>query len=336
MACFKYRADEDPVVGRRTSSASSPARGPTGRIGRPEPSMTGLSFSRGGYSRYGLGVPRASGAYTVWRPDHWAFEGTDLALRRRARARATPSSATRSTGATLTIGGRPPGARRTRTERPTTLEVLATAPARLWSRGRAALAVRERARRARTRGRGAVGRVRRANVAQDPAQPRGGRVLHGSRRRARSSTPAAPTGRTGSRAATRVVSASRGTSSTACPRDAVGSQRMRWEEFAEACPEIAERAAERFRRAGAVHARHPPRRRLAPDQPVRARLRGGSPDPRDDVAEPEGARPASGTLGASCTRCTTDRMGTEGDAKIYAPRDRTSRTRSCGRPTARR
>ena len=31
------------------------------RIGRPENALTGLSFTRGGYSRYGLGVPRASG-----------------------------------------------------------------------------------------------------------------------------------------------------------------------------------------------------------------------------------------------------------------------------------
>ena len=77
MTCFKYRADEDPVVGsdeQRLLTGSWSDR----RIGRPEPSMTGLSFSRGGYSRYGLGVPRASGGYTVWRPDHWVFEGTDL------------------------------------------------------------------------------------------------------------------------------------------------------------------------------------------------------------------------------------------------------------------
>ena len=48
------------------------------RVGRPETSTIGLTFTRGGYSRYGLGVPRASGGYTVARPDHWAFEGTDL------------------------------------------------------------------------------------------------------------------------------------------------------------------------------------------------------------------------------------------------------------------
>ncbi len=77
MTCFKYRADDDPVVGTADERFLT---GPWSdrRIGRPETSTIGLTFTRGGYSRYGLGVPRASGGYTVWRPEHWAFEGTDL------------------------------------------------------------------------------------------------------------------------------------------------------------------------------------------------------------------------------------------------------------------
>ena len=47
-------------------------------IGRPENRTTGLSFCRGGYVRFGRGVPRSSGAYTVCRPDHWVFAGTGL------------------------------------------------------------------------------------------------------------------------------------------------------------------------------------------------------------------------------------------------------------------
>ena len=77
MTCFKYRANEDPVLGTPDERFLTGAWADR-RIGRPEAAMTGLSFSRGGYSRYGLGVPRASGAYTVSRPDHWAFEGTGL------------------------------------------------------------------------------------------------------------------------------------------------------------------------------------------------------------------------------------------------------------------
>src|SRR3712207_222317 len=48
------------------------------RSAGPENHLTGVSFSRGGYIRMGQAVPRASGGYTVWRPDHWAFEGTGL------------------------------------------------------------------------------------------------------------------------------------------------------------------------------------------------------------------------------------------------------------------
>lgn len=78
MVCFKGRAaQDDPVVGteRRhllTSFWSDPA------VGRPETSTIGLTFTRGGYARIGRGTPRSSGAFTVHRPDHWAFEGTDL------------------------------------------------------------------------------------------------------------------------------------------------------------------------------------------------------------------------------------------------------------------
>jgi hypothetical protein len=131
MTCFKYRADEDPVGGTADERFLTGAW-PDRRIGRPETAMTGLSFSRGGYSRYGLGVPRASGAYTVWRPDHWAFEGTDLrygdAL---GLAAAIVGYEVDGCELTMTDGVPVP----TRADgAPDTLEVLATAPARLWAR----------------------------------------------------------------------------------------------------------------------------------------------------------------------------------------------------------
>lgn len=78
MVCHKYLArTNDPVVGTNqqhllTSIWSDPW------IGRPENSTTGLSFCRGGYIRFGKGVPRSSGAYTVYRPEHWVFADTDL------------------------------------------------------------------------------------------------------------------------------------------------------------------------------------------------------------------------------------------------------------------
>jgi hypothetical protein len=78
MVCFRGRATAlDPVLGTDgqhllTSFWSDPL------IGRPETTTIGLTFSRGGYARIGRGTPRSSGAFTIYRPDHWAFAGTDL------------------------------------------------------------------------------------------------------------------------------------------------------------------------------------------------------------------------------------------------------------------
>ncbi|MEV7006144.1 N,N-dimethylformamidase beta subunit family domain-containing protein [Streptosporangium sp. NPDC051022] len=47
-------------------------------IGRPAAETMGLTGLGGVYIRYGNCVPRASGGFTVYRPHHWAFEGTDL------------------------------------------------------------------------------------------------------------------------------------------------------------------------------------------------------------------------------------------------------------------
>jgi hypothetical protein len=130
MTSHKYRADEDPVVGTAREHLLSGAWWDR-RIGRPETSTTGLTFSRGGYSRYGLGVPRASGAYTVHRPDHWLFEGTGLRYGD-ALGLADAIVAYEVDGCELRTGpdGLPAP---THTDgAPATLEVLATAPARLW------------------------------------------------------------------------------------------------------------------------------------------------------------------------------------------------------------
>jgi hypothetical protein len=132
MTCFKYRADEDPVVGtpdeRLVSGVWSDHR-----IAWPETRTIGLTFTRGGYSRYGLGVPRGSGAYTVWRPEHWAFEGTDLRYGDEL-GRANAIVAYEVDGVELTTGADglpvPTGS----DGAPDGLEILATAPARLWSR----------------------------------------------------------------------------------------------------------------------------------------------------------------------------------------------------------
>jgi hypothetical protein len=77
LVSYKDRARrEDPLrhsdPGLLTSLWSDPI------IGRPELAMTGVSFSRGGYARQAGCTPRGQRGYSVWRPEHWLFEGTDL------------------------------------------------------------------------------------------------------------------------------------------------------------------------------------------------------------------------------------------------------------------
>ena len=98
MTCFKYRADEDPVLGTPDERFLS---GPWSdrRVGRPETSTIGLTFTRGGYSRYGLGVPRASGAlHRVARRSLGRSRAPAFATATRSASR-TRSSRTRSTAA---------------------------------------------------------------------------------------------------------------------------------------------------------------------------------------------------------------------------------------------
>ena len=130
MTGYKYRVDEDPVLGadERFLTGCWSDR----RIGRPETSTIGLTFTRGGYSRYGLGPPGSTGAYTAHRPEHWAFAGTGLeegeefggidaivAYECDGCAFETgPGGLPLPTG----VDGAPEG-----------LEILATAPAHLWA-----------------------------------------------------------------------------------------------------------------------------------------------------------------------------------------------------------
>jgi hypothetical protein len=130
MTCFKYRADDDPVVGTDDERLLSGVWSDR-RIGRPETSTIGLTFTRGGYSRYGLGVPRASGGFTVHRPEHWVFDGTDL---RYGDALGVDDVivAYEVDGCELAmVDGLPTPTHADGA--PASLEVLATAPARLWA-----------------------------------------------------------------------------------------------------------------------------------------------------------------------------------------------------------
>ncbi len=76
MVGYKDRFARDPVFGtddqhRLTGMWSDHL------LERPENRMTGVSFVRGGYHRIGQVIANGAGGYTVYRPDHWVFDGTD-------------------------------------------------------------------------------------------------------------------------------------------------------------------------------------------------------------------------------------------------------------------
>ena len=98
-------------------------------VGRPENRMTGVSFTRGGYAHM-PNAPDGTGGYTVWRPDHWAFEALPL---RAGDVLGAPG---------LVVGYECDGCELALREglphptgndgTPPDFEVLATAPAHLW------------------------------------------------------------------------------------------------------------------------------------------------------------------------------------------------------------
>lgn len=77
LACWKQSFGGDPVyktADRRTLTTlwSHPL------VGRPENTLTGVGFPWGGYHMSHGHLMKGPGAYTVHRPEHWVFEGTDL------------------------------------------------------------------------------------------------------------------------------------------------------------------------------------------------------------------------------------------------------------------
>lgn len=77
MVGYKQRFADDPVLGTDREHLLTSIWSDR-LIGRPESLLTGLTFTRGGYSRIGRRVPRGAGGYTVHRPDHWVFEGCEF------------------------------------------------------------------------------------------------------------------------------------------------------------------------------------------------------------------------------------------------------------------
>ncbi len=131
MVCYKGRATKDDPVAGTDARHLLTSMWPLPAIGRPEAESIGLSFTRGGYARVGQATPRSSGGYTVHRPEHPIFAGTDL---RYGDVLGGPSRIVgyEVDGCELTIvNGDPVPTYQDST--PAGLEVLATAPARLLS-----------------------------------------------------------------------------------------------------------------------------------------------------------------------------------------------------------
>jgi hypothetical protein len=76
QVCFK-RAEADPVWDTDQARSVS-TRWDHPAIGRPVAHTMGLTGSAGVYHRFGTAVPRGAGGFTIYRPEHWSFEGTDL------------------------------------------------------------------------------------------------------------------------------------------------------------------------------------------------------------------------------------------------------------------
>lgn len=74
MVCHKSRGlDREPEKGRDATGLWSHPH-----FGKPEASLTGLTFLLGGYHRLGMCVARGAGGYTVYNEHHWALAGSDL------------------------------------------------------------------------------------------------------------------------------------------------------------------------------------------------------------------------------------------------------------------
>ncbi len=77
MVCFKDQFKRDPVYGTDRQHSLT-TMWSDHLLERPENHLTGVTFTRGGYHRIGKAVGRGSGGYTIYRPEHWVFDGTDV------------------------------------------------------------------------------------------------------------------------------------------------------------------------------------------------------------------------------------------------------------------
>lgn len=79
LTCYKQNYHTDPVYQTRDFSTLSTAWSHH-LLGRPENQLTGVGFLWGGYHRSHGQFMDGKASYTVHRPEHWVFEGTNLRI----------------------------------------------------------------------------------------------------------------------------------------------------------------------------------------------------------------------------------------------------------------
>ena len=128
MVGYKFNFKQDPHFQRKDYALVSTLWS-NKLISRPENELTGVSFNYGGYHRFGS-VPRGAGGYTIHRPDHWIFQGTDLkwgdVLGTEHKIVGYECDGCRF----VLKNGRPVPTHEDGT--PSSFEIVASAPARLW------------------------------------------------------------------------------------------------------------------------------------------------------------------------------------------------------------
>jgi hypothetical protein len=78
LTCWKQNYMSDPVYGARAGYATLSSLWSHHLVKRPENQLTGVGFLWGGYHKSHGQLMDASGAFTVHRPDHWIYAGTEL------------------------------------------------------------------------------------------------------------------------------------------------------------------------------------------------------------------------------------------------------------------
>jgi hypothetical protein len=79
QVCWKVKAPaEDPVRDDPDRKHTLTASWESGGVNWPGASTVGVNGCHGMYGSWGGFAPRGSRGFTVYRPEHWAFEGTDL------------------------------------------------------------------------------------------------------------------------------------------------------------------------------------------------------------------------------------------------------------------